>query len=316
MNTLPQLIKASKFLSAERVLRATLAKSPNDAYALIQLANVLWNRKRYEEALTYADKAIAESSDYNPLLCYTRGRIFWSLERYEDSVLEWDKILREKENDIAKYGCGHRWGMSVVNDARYYKADCLYHLYKDTEALPLIVEHLQHRTRGLESDFSKKEAVLFYKKLKYSPAQKAEDNSADGYASMVQRRRISKRIAMLEQEHAPHKLIRYLKIVCNHYPKEYYLKVILSEYYMDAKDLPACLHYAREAYELASEDPLVIFNYAVSLKSNGRTDDARTLFENLIALGEDYIAFSEHGEGTRWARNLLRKAQQHLLEIS
>ena len=44
------------------------------------------------------------------------------------------------------------------------------------------------------------------------------------------------------------------------------------------------------------------YTYAVALKYCGRNEDALVQFEGLVALGLDYIAYSEHGEGMRWAK--------------
>ena len=48
---------------------------------------------------------------------------------------------------------------------------------------------------------------------------------------------------------------------------------------------------------------------------NGLYSDALSQFEEIIALGLDYIAFSEHGEGVRWAKKLLREAKCNIQKI-
>ena len=181
MDKLIELIKSKSFSAAEKLLRKELALSPNNCYLLTQLANVLWNRCKDKEALSYADKA-KEVCPVMPLLNYTRGRILWSLEKYEQSIEEWDVVLNMTIEEVAENGYGVRWAKSVINDSRYYKADCLYHLFKDKEALALMEEHLSHRGKGIESDFSKKEAVLFYKVLKYSHPRTVAKETAT-YAS-------------------------------------------------------------------------------------------------------------------------------------
>lgn len=314
MDTLIQLIRQKKYKAAELLLREALDESPKDTYVLTQLANVLWNRHKDEEALYYADKA-KEIFPTNPLLNYTRARILWSLERYEQSISEWDIILNRTEMDVAQNGYGSRWAKAVINDARYYKADCLYHLFRDKEALPLMEAHLKHRGRGIESDFSQKEAILFYKVLKYShPRDFVKDTDA-GYASEAQRSRISKRMDVLEKNKDWNKMVRYLKTACTHYPKEYYLKTILSEYYKTLDNKAECMKYAKEAFMQEPDDPLVKYNYAAALMINGLTDDAITQFEEIVALGADYIAFSEHGEGMRWAQKLLRNTWRNILKL-
>ena len=207
-------------------------------------------------------------------------------------------------------------GKISYNDSRYYKADCLYHLFRDKEALDLMEEHLEHRRRGKESDFLKREALLFYKRLlKYSMRPKMAKTTDDGYASESQRNRISKRIDSLEKNKDWAKMVRYLKVICTHYPNEYYLKTILSEYYKTLGNTVGCLVYAKEAFVLEPYDPLVKYNYAVALALDRQIDKALVQFEEIVELGADYIAFSEHGEGIRWAKKLLRDVKRHILEI-
>lgn len=129
MDKLIEFIKSKSFSAAEKLLRKELVLSPNNCYLLTQFANVLWNRCKDKEALSYADKAKGVCP-VMPLLNYTRGRILWSLEKYEQSIEEWDVVLNMTIEEVAENGYGVRWAKSVINDSRYYKADCLYHLLK------------------------------------------------------------------------------------------------------------------------------------------------------------------------------------------
>ena len=103
MDRLIEFIKSNSFSAAEKLLRKELALSPNNCYLLTQLANVLWNRCKDKEALSYADKAKAVCP-VMPLLNYTRGRILWSLEKYEQSIEEWDVVLNMNYNNKTEYG--------------------------------------------------------------------------------------------------------------------------------------------------------------------------------------------------------------------
>lgn len=297
------------------MLREALEKTPEDVYVLTQLANVLWNRHKDEEALCFADKAKVQSTAFCPLLNYTRGRILWSLEKYEQSMEEWNDILAMPENKVAKCGYGVKWARSVMNDARYYKADCLFHLFRDKEALLFMEEHLAMRQRGLESDFSKKEAILFYKILKYSHLSEYVKRTDPGYASEAQMKRVSKRIDELAGNKDWKRLVKYLQVVISHYPKECYLQTILSEYCIILDDKEGCLKYVSEAFAKEQYDPLVKYNYAMALMLNHFEEKALAQFEEIVAWGEDYIAYSEHGEGLRWARKLLRDTQKQIIKI-
>ena len=176
-------------------------------------------------------------------------------------------------------------------------------------------EHLKNRGKGVRSNFTKKEATLFYKELKYSYLNSEVDYSDEGYATRPQAHRIGRRMEALEDAKQWDKLVRYLKGVCKRYHREYYYKTLVSEYCIKAKNKADCLKYAEEAFAQETNDPLVKYTYAVALKYCGRNEDALAQFEGLVALGLDYIAYSEHGEGMRWAKKIMRHTQRHIEEI-
>ena len=176
-------------------------------------------------------------------------------------------------------------------------------------------EHLKNRGKGVRSNFTKKEATLFYKELKYSYLNSDVDYSDEGYATRPQAHRIGRRMEALEDAKQWDKLVRYLKGVCKRYPKEYYFHVRLSEYSKKVGNKADCLKYATNAFAQEPNDPLVKYNYAVALMYCGRNEDALAQFEGLVALGLDYIAYSEHGEGMRWAKKIMRHTLRHIDEI-
>ena len=311
MNDFTKLIEDGKYRKAESVIRKELSCHKKDVYLLTQLANVLWNQNKDKEALYYANIAREVDCCY-PLLLYTRGRILYSLEMYEESISEWTIILNMQKTDLSNKGWGMNWALSVINDARFYKADCLYHLFRDKEALSLIVEHLKNRRRGLESDFTKKEALAFYKIVKYSKGNECVISSNVGYATPKQSHRIQKRMSVLEKEHDCGKMIKYLKIICKHYPNEYYYKTILSEYLNIVGNYKECLLYAKEAFNQIETDPLVKYNYAIALYLNKQYKDAEKQFIGIIKFGVYYIAFSEHGEGLKWAKRIIKDTRKYI----
>lgn len=315
MNKSIDFLRNKNNAKKEQFLKKMLEDSPNNADLLIQLAKFLLSKNKKEEALVYIVKAKAKVPS-NPLMLFISGKILWSLEKYDLSISEWDKILDMCKTDIAENASDKRLTLSIVNDSRFYKADCLYHLYRDKEALSLMKEHLLHRGKGIGSDFTKKEAVLFYKILKYSKKNNVLRDTDEGYASKSQGKRIETRMNLLEKSRDWDKMIRYLKIICKHYPREYYYKTVLSEYCAIIENSADCINYAQEAYIQEPNDPLVKYNFAVALMINGRTNEALIQFEEIVTLGVDYIAFSEHGEGMQWARNLLRDTKKNILKIT
>ena len=314
MAELTQLIKQNRFKAAENLLRKKLEQEPENVYFLAQLANTLWNLNKDEEALTYADKAKSIYPTY-PLTLFTRARVLGSLHKFEACAAEWEALISMGEAEVAEKGFGKGWAKSVINDARYYKALSLGELSRDKEALTLMEEHLKHRGKGVQSDFTKKEATLFYKELKYSYLNSEVDYSDEGYATRPQAHRIGRRMEALEDAKQWDKLVRYLKGVCKRYPKEYYFHVRLSEYSKKVGNKADCLKYATNAFAQEPNDPLVKYNYAVALMYCGRNEDALAQFEGLVALGLDYIAYSEHGEGMRWAKKIMRHTLRYIDDI-
>ena len=314
MDKLYQLIKQNRFKAVENLMRKKLEQEPENVYFLTQLANALWNLNKDEEALNYADKAKSIFPTY-PLALFTRARVLGSLHKFEACAAEWEELISMGEAEVAEKGFGKGWAKSVINDARYYRALSLGELNRDKEALALMEEHLKHRGKGVRSDFTKKEATLFYKELKYSYLNSDVDYSDEGYATNAQAHRIEGRMKTLEEARQWDKLVRYLKGVCKRYPKEYYFQVRLSEYSKKVGNKADCLKYATNAFAQEPNDPLVKYNYAVALMYCGRNEDALAQFEGLVALGLDYIAYSEHGEGMRWAKKIMRHTLRHIDDI-
>lgn len=180
------LINNKEFGKTKRLLQKELEKNATDVYLLTQMANVLWNLGKNEEALAYSNKALASDS-YYPLMLFTRGRVLGSLGKYEEAKDMWDRLLHAELTDVAKRGWGIRWAKSVVNDARFYKALCLSELRQMKEAKALMEEHLANRRMGQESDFTAKEARTFLRELTYSSGKSlAFEGEENGWASPKQ----------------------------------------------------------------------------------------------------------------------------------
>ena len=314
MDKLYQLIKQNRFKAVENLMREKLEQEPENVYFLTQLANALWNLNKSEEALNYADKA-KSISPTNPLTLFTHARVLGSLHKFEEAAAEWEELISMGEAEVAEKGFGKGWAKSVINDARYYKAAALQALFRDKEALALMEEHLKHRGKGVQSDFTKKEATLLYKELKYSDFRPYVSETAEGFSTSKQDKQVFKRLNELEDAKQWDKLVRYLKGVCKRYPKEYYFHVRLSEYSKKVGNKADCLKYAEEAFAQETNDPLVKYTYAVALKYCGRNEDALVQFKGLVALGLDYIAYSEHGEGMRWAKKIMRHTLRYIDDI-
>ena len=312
MKELVTLIKHKEFAKAKRLLKKALQTEPDNVYLLTQMANVLWNLEKDEEALTFAMKAKEIDSDY-PLMLFTLGQILWSLEDNSASIEVWDKLLCADITSVADKGWGIKWAQSVMNDARFYKAICLDSLDRKAEAKEEMEKHLACRRKGLESDFTLKEAKEFLLRLTYCtiPDSSSEDDDI-GWVSPKQWNRINRMLAKKKSDEQA--LVSYLKRKSREFPREYYLKTLLTEHLADMKRYAESLRYAEEAYEQEPADMLVAYDYANALYHNGKYDDAIKIVSIVIQTDVNIIAYGDHGEGLRWAKTLQRDAKE-VLEV-
>ena len=257
-------------------------------------------------------KAKEIDSDY-PLMLFTLGQILWSLEDNSASIEVWDKLLCADISSVADKGWGIKWAQSVMNDARFYKAMCLDSLDRMAEAKEQMEKHLACRRKGLESDFTLKEAKEFLLRLTYCtiPDSSSEDDDI-GWVSPKQWNRINRMLAKKKSDEQA--LVSYLKRKSREFPREYYLKTLLTEHLADMKRYAESLRYAEEAYEQEPTDMLVAYDYANALCYNGKYDDAIKIVSIVIQTDINIIAYGDHGEGLRWAKTLQRDAKE-VLEV-
>ncbi len=302
-----EFLKQHRFKECLRFLNKELKANPLDTYLLTQKANVLWNMGRNNEAVAYAVRA-EEMNPEDGLAVYTAGRILWSVENYEESRRKWKKILGYDLHQLADNGYGLRWALSVQNDARYYLADCLYHLYLDAEALDMLEKHISHRRKGVQSDFTMREAQSFQRLLRYSSPRGMDDVPTNGCMYKRQRDRASAFVDSLKERKDYKRLIRYLKRKSREYLGEYWLLLELAEL-LYGQGNRSCLRYAEKAMRAEPDDLLVIYNYACALYLNEQYEEANVQLAKIISEDIERMAYGEHGEGMRWAKRIVKKAE-------
>ncbi len=311
-----RMLKRNQYKKAQMYLEKEIAIDPVSVYLLTQMAYVLWRQGKENMAIDYVSKA--ETIDYDdPLLLYTAGKILKSMDRFDESITRWNKILSFDIHFLEDKCQGRNRALAMQNDARFYKAHCLYCKHHDEEAESLLNDHISHRRRGLESDFTIKEVRTFSRILKYSPKNTQSDNMDCelGHPTTEQGFRIQNHIHKLERSQEWKSLKNYIKRKCKEFPGDYWLRTIMAEYLYMEKD-KTCLKYAKEAYSMAPDDMLVVYNYACALYINEYYEKATDCLNAIIGKGLDYIAYSEHGEGMRWAKALLSDTKKLLKQIS
>lgn len=95
-------------------------------------------------------------------------------------------------------------------------------------------------------------------------------------------------------------------------PDEHWLLIQIAEtYYMEHCHKEA-LEYAEKAWRLAPRCPQAIWEYAESLVSLEKNEEAEPLYRSLIRRGAKRIAYGECGEGIRNARSYVNDARYSL----
>ena len=303
---LTKYLEHSQFKKAEKYLEKEIIKTPDSVYLLTQMAYVLYKRNKEKRALDYAIRAEVIDND-DPLLLYTSGLILKGMDKFDESISRWDRILGFDILDLEEKCQDKNLALSLQNDARFYKSHCLYCMFRNADAKALLKEHIAHRRRGLESDFTIQEVRDFSKILEYSPDNilLPADYIRDGYPTISQGHRMQNHIQKLEESKDWNPLKRYIRRKCREFPKDYWLKTKMAEYLYLESD-KSCIRFAKEAYSIEPEDMCVVYIYACSLYLNGECKKAAEQLNVIIGKGIDYIAYSEHGEGMRWAKILMK----------
>lgn len=296
-------------------LQEQIEHQAGDSFLLARMAWVLYNLRKDDEAMNYICRLEAMGSTM-PLQVYTKGLILRDRQMYQESIRQWDILLQSDMNVLCQKDMPAYMLKALKNDARFYKANCLYCIYKEDQALTLITEHIKERKKGLESDFTLKEAREFQMLLELCGRRPRgiTPRSQEGIPTKEQCHRIERYIKRYDKEIFHRHNIQYLKRKCKEFPLDYWLKTVLSEYLYIEND-KECLEYASAAYAIAPDDMLVVYNYACAFYLNQQFSEAKEMLNIIISCGIDYLAYSEHGEGMRWAKQLMKDTKSLLERI-
>ena len=89
------------------------------------------------------------------------------------------------------------------------------------------------------------------------------------------------------------------------YPDDYFILSQLSQVYGKLDDDRKELYYSQKAMELVpDDDELVIYNHGRALQDNEMYSEALPYFNMILEKSIEEIAYSEHGEGMKYAKGL------------
>ena len=102
-------------------------------------------------------------------------------------------------------------------------------------------------------------------------------------------------------------MIRMLKRYAMRYPNEYYIyQQLAATLYCDSvSQFKLAYKYAERAMKIEPDDDLNIYTYACSLYYVGQLDKSLEYFTKIINKDIHEIAYGEHGEGVRYAKQLI-----------
>lgn len=88
-------------------------------------------------------------------------------------------------------------------------------------------------------------------------------------------------------------------------PDSHWLIARLALTFYEEHKYKQALAIAKQAYEIAPNCPLVLWELGGALDMLGRARDAIVIYRRLIRRGVESIAFGDCGEGLSWARGLI-----------
>jgi tetratricopeptide (TPR) repeat protein len=98
------------------------------------------------------------------------------------------------------------------------------------------------------------------------------------------------------------------------HPDDHWLLTRLSLTYYEERNYKKALEIVEQAYKLAPNCPLVLWDYAGTLQMLDRHKEAIKLYNTIIAKGVEDIAYGECGEGKGKARGLIADCYFRLSE--
>ena len=284
-------------------------KQDEDYWVYVKRGHRLYNQRKYADALEQYQKAfLLEPGDIAPYY-YEADCYFWLNQPAKAYEILQDITSLGLEKVKRCFGRGKSWYDSVCLDALYEQARCLIDMGDYHAGIALMKAHLAKRRRGLQSQYSKREVEcdLFVREieLKYGLDHSDDDTKlmtpAQGYKFDTHRRRLQRDG---DYEHLENYLLKKL----DEYPGEYYIHSCLANCYSLLDDELHEMRHALAAYLANDHDPMCIYVLARAHMNNEQWSDAICVVDQLLGMDFREVAFGPHGEGKRWAMELLNDA--------
>jgi tetratricopeptide (TPR) repeat protein len=115
-------LDAGDLHTAIEIYDLMIEKDPNNVQIYNNRGGALHSMKRYDEALSNYDHAIAIKSDY-AILHYNRGHALLALKRYDEALASYDNAITLKPDYVAAY---HAKGVLLMNNGQMADAEAMF----------------------------------------------------------------------------------------------------------------------------------------------------------------------------------------------
>ena len=128
-----------------------------------------------------------------------------------------------------------------------------------------------------------------------------------GYMSARVGKIFQSKLESLKHESSWTEMIKMLKRYAIRYPNEYYIwqQLAATHYVEGIAKFRLAYQYAERAMTLEPDDDLNIYTYACALYYVGQLEKSFEYFSKVINKDIQEIAYGEHGEGLRYAKQLI-----------
>ncbi|MBU0982815.1 MAG: hypothetical protein KKA42_03025 [candidate division Zixibacteria bacterium] len=144
-----------------------LKSEPDDHYLLVSLSEAYSESRDYQKALEASKRALS-SAPWCPLAIWSYACDLDMTGRELEAIALWKKLLHWGEERLAFGACheGIRWAKITLNESRYRIGLSYMDLSRYGLAVRYMESHLNHRRRGLKSNFTKREVEKMLKRAR------------------------------------------------------------------------------------------------------------------------------------------------------
>jgi Flp pilus assembly protein TadD len=186
-------------------------------------------------------------------------------------------------------GRDHTWVRSLRNDCRLMIGSCYFELHRSVLAEKWLRDYLRHLSSRTPSAYRKSIATRMLESIaNHRIIDQLLNDGRLARASSLIRRELKQR------------------------PDDFYWLANLAFIQCEEGDCDSAVVTIRRALELAPREPLVMYYYAFTLRSSGRSREAIDVLHRIIRKGERRIGLIETKEGIRWARSLINDCRYEM----